>query len=164
MQFWGFSFFEMEIRKKFKINEENGMESWNLIEIQESSDIKVGIGGRVREASLLLVRFLSFFIEDQNGMKQGSKILELGSGTGLVSISLSKLGMDVYPSDLPKCLPLIKRNLELNQVQSKANCVSVDWEKEENPNELGELKGIEYVVAADPFTNLLNLRIFLDVF
>ncbi|TFJ85459.1 hypothetical protein NSK_002969 [Nannochloropsis salina CCMP1776] len=45
------------------------------------------------------------------GHFQGARVLELGSGTGLVGITLTLLGAQVVLTDLPAFLPLLRNNV-----------------------------------------------------
>jgi predicted nicotinamide N-methyase len=77
-----------------------------------------------------------------------SPILELGSGTGLVGITISLLGHDVTLTDLPEILPNLIKNKEINQIDS--DCLVLDWT---DPSSFIEKKGdIKYktIVVADP--------------
>ena len=77
------------------------------------------------------------------------EILELGAGTGLVGIALSKLGYEVVLTDLPEILDNLRKNVELNSVDSE--CYVLDWT---DPSSFVEIKGpdVKYttVVVADP--------------
>lgn len=86
-----------------------------------------GTGLNVWDGSLLL----SYFLEKNRHKVRNKSVLELGSGPGLVGISAAILGCkSVILSDLSYALPLMKRNVELNQHAMECNsvhCVEIDW-------------------------------------
>lgn len=91
-------------------------------------------------------------------------ILELGAGTGLVTIVLGLLGYRVVSTDLPEIVDNLTRNIELNQLEfvksspaekivtdSLVHVTSLDWRA---PNEFLDrtmcLNGYETVLLSDP--------------
>ncbi|GMM28409.1 S-adenosylmethionine-dependent methyltransferase [Martiniozyma asiatica (nom. inval.)] len=78
------------------------------------------------------------------------KILELGAGTGLVSIVLSRLGYEVCSTDLEEIIPNLTKNLELNDVNCKV--CELDWKK---PQEFTAKEGKwDCLLFADPVYSL----------
>lgn len=63
----------------------------------------------------------------------GVKVLECGSGTGIVGLGLAMLGADVTVSDYAPCMDLLHLNVELMNKRSvdrppvEVKCVEVDW-------------------------------------
>ncbi|KZP00955.1 hypothetical protein CALVIDRAFT_218196 [Calocera viscosa TUFC12733] len=56
-----------------------------------------------------------------------SHILELGSGTGLLSVLLSPLVRKYTATDIPPLLPLLGKNADSNQVSEKVAVEELDW-------------------------------------
>jgi len=71
-------------------------------------------GTSVWDASVVLANYISFNPQFSLGRLQGKRILELGSGCGLLGISLAKRGAHVELTDKPSVLPILRRNVELN--------------------------------------------------
>lgn len=69
------------------------------------------IGGIVAPGAPRLAEFVSCFPE---GFWKGKRVLELGAGTGLVSIVLAKLGASVTATDQPEVLENLKSCIEAN--------------------------------------------------
>eukprot|EP00697_Spironema_sp_BW2_P017694 gnl/Spiro4/9466_TR5012_c0_g1_i1.p1 gnl/Spiro4/9466_TR5012_c0_g1~~gnl/Spiro4/9466_TR5012_c0_g1_i1.p1 ORF type:complete len:336 (+),score=86.62 gnl/Spiro4/9466_TR5012_c0_g1_i1:67-1008(+) len=68
-------------------------------------------GASVWDAALLLIQYLQCF---PSGFWRGRRVLELGSGTGVVGIACAFLGADVTLSDQAQLLPLLQQNVFLN--------------------------------------------------
>ena len=73
---------------------------------------------------------------------RGARVLELGAGVGLVSMTLASLGARVVATEREIALPLLRRNVENNAVACRAaggecEVVALDW-----------------LAAADALTNL----------
>lgn len=61
------------------------------------------------------------------GHFRGKRVLELGAGTGAVSICLALLGADVVASDDGALLPLLRRNFALNGCDGERCCAALRW-------------------------------------
>jgi predicted nicotinamide N-methyase len=66
-------------------------------------------------------------------MLRNSHVLELGAGTGLLSIALSPLVREYTVTDIAALLPLIRKNLSLNfdgwPAKSNVSVEELDWER-----------------------------------
>lgn len=86
-------------------------------------------------------------------------ILELGAGTGLVTIALRMLSYKVVSTDLPEIIPNLSKNLQLNKLNSNSTVFErnddfithLDWrspneflDRMQNPN------GYQTVLLSDP--------------
>ena len=86
----------------------------------------LGIGGKLWDSSLILTKFLhqtssGHFLENR-------KLVELGSGTGLVGISLGllpSLPSSVILTDIEEVVPLIAANIKLNSILNCRNNTSI---------------------------------------
>eukprot|EP00656_Telonema_subtile_P005863 TRINITY_DN12683_c0_g1_i2.p1 TRINITY_DN12683_c0_g1~~TRINITY_DN12683_c0_g1_i2.p1 ORF type:complete len:222 (+),score=47.44 TRINITY_DN12683_c0_g1_i2:131-796(+) len=101
---------EMERHVQFQGNEVTVVEDRTAL--SEGST-----GGMVWDAGLVLCRYLAFYLEP--GSWQGKRVLELGSGTGLVGLCAAQLGGDVTVTDLPGMCPLLERNAAGSTVSVK---------------------------------------------
>ncbi len=96
-------------------------------------------GNRTWDGSIVLCKALekNYSMDDKSGSSLFSfglknlNVLELGSGTGLVSIAASYLGAaNSYGTDLKYCLPLLKHNIHLNRnnlVNKQIDAMELDW-------------------------------------
>jgi predicted nicotinamide N-methyase len=74
----------------------------------------LGIGGKIWDSTYVLLAYLSRL--ENIDIIRHRNILELGSGTGIAGIALSKLcPASVTLSDLPEISPLISENIDLNK-------------------------------------------------
>mmetsp|Transcript_8334 Transcript_8334/g.16470 ORF Transcript_8334/g.16470 Transcript_8334/m.16470 type:complete len:210 (-) Transcript_8334:1900-2529(-) len=102
----------------------------------------VGIGGTVWDAAMVLARFLA---SNQDAVFKGvTRVLELGSGTGLCGIAIAKLmpEIEVVITDQASHLGLINQNIEINAVPN-AKAEELDWL---NPRSLGHF---DLIVGSD---------------
>ncbi|CCM04185.1 uncharacterized protein FIBRA_06347 [Fibroporia radiculosa] len=94
---------------------------------------------------------------------QPRRIVELGAGTGIVSIALGALRSATHPSDegciittdLASAMPLLEHNIATNNAvypssSSHPNAVVLDWDEEQLPDEvLGVAGGFHAIIMAD---------------
>eukprot|EP00933_Yihiella_yeosuensis_P032408 TRINITY_DN26005_c0_g1_i2.p1 TRINITY_DN26005_c0_g1~~TRINITY_DN26005_c0_g1_i2.p1 ORF type:complete len:183 (+),score=16.09 TRINITY_DN26005_c0_g1_i2:132-680(+) len=77
----------------------------------------------------------------------GSSVIELGAGTGVVALTLAKLGASrvVLTDNEPELLPLMDYNIQQNALSSRASSCLLDW-----ANKSSYISGhFDLVVAAD---------------
>ncbi|KAI9980171.1 hypothetical protein PInf_026606 [Phytophthora infestans] len=77
----------------------------------------LGIGGKLWDSCLVLTRYLAARRE----ILFGKRVVELGSGLGLVGIFCSLLGARVTLTDLEEVTPLLDYNIHLNYPQEAAD-------------------------------------------
>eukprot|EP00467_Chlorarachnion_reptans_P002599 CAMPEP_0114520848 /NCGR_PEP_ID=MMETSP0109-20121206/19852_1 /TAXON_ID=29199 /ORGANISM="Chlorarachnion reptans, Strain CCCM449" /LENGTH=305 /DNA_ID=CAMNT_0001701875 /DNA_START=210 /DNA_END=1124 /DNA_ORIENTATION=- len=110
-----------------------------------------GTGYVIWDGSVVHAKYLEHSISSE---LKGAKVLELGSGTGLVGLAASLLGAEVWITDLPYTLPNMKKNVERNakSIEAKGgaiHAVALDWKKPEDALEYIPLKSIDFVLASD---------------
>lgn len=99
------------------------------------------VGVVVWDAALVLLFYLDKENQRQGGaFLRGRTIVELGAGTGVISISAATRGALVVASDLPDLVDLMKRNREENleaidSGNGKLKCLALDWTRD-LPSEL----------------------------
>ncbi|KAG2148071.1 putative methyltransferase-domain-containing protein [Suillus clintonianus] len=113
-----------------------------LVSISLKVDASHGCGGIAWPAGEVLSNYIAF---RGNGYLDGKKIVELGSGTGLVGLVAGALGGTVWITDQAPMLDIMQQNVTLNNLQS---CVSV---RELNWGEtlLSDMPPPELILAAD---------------
>jgi len=87
------------------------------------------------------------------------KILELGSGTGLIGITASILGINIIMTDLKEILPNILNNIEKNQdkIKGTIKVEELDWNY---PRIIDE--DINFIIAADPIYSDQHPKILVN--
>nr|GMC80106.1 protein N-lysine methyltransferase METTL21A [Ipomoea batatas] len=90
-----------------------------------------GVTGSVMwDSGVVLGKFLEHAVESGTVVLQGKKVVELGSGCGLVGCISALLGAQVILTDLPDRLRLLKKNVEANlygDVKGSATVTELTW-------------------------------------
>ncbi|GMR47946.1 hypothetical protein PMAYCL1PPCAC_18141, partial [Pristionchus mayeri] len=83
------------------------------------------VNGVVWDSALVAIYFLS----RNTHLVKGKQILDLGSGTGAVSVVCGVLGGNVIATDLPDRLDLIRENTLLNRekIEGDVQIEGLDW-------------------------------------
>jgi 2-polyprenyl-3-methyl-5-hydroxy-6-metoxy-1,4-benzoquinol methylase len=117
----------------------------NTLRIEQ--DVSGELGGTVWDASLMMLKFFESDLENfPLGHWRGKKVLELGSGTGVLSICLALLQADVVATDLEVLLPLMKKNFELNHCDPN-RCKVLRWGDDRAV--FGDEEKFDYIILAD---------------
>jgi predicted nicotinamide N-methyase len=88
-----------------------------------SSDDRWGIHSSVWEGGLALLAYLQ-----QHPVPKDTLIVDLGSGTGIVGLGLTKLGYTkVAVTDLQEALPLLDDNVQRNEVSDAVQVCNLTW-------------------------------------
>jgi len=110
-------------------------------------DFSGELGGTVWDASLVLIKYLENSSEFPPHFWERKRVLELGSGTGIISIACSLQGATVVASDRTLLLELIRANIIRNRVERQMTAVNLDWGDEKG---LSVLKPpFDVVIASD---------------
>jgi SAM-dependent methyltransferase len=154
-------------KREIKIFDELGNDPDNVVVINESSNMQMGTGTRVWECDIVLAKyFIKQYLADSKFTKKN--VLELGAGTGLLSVILASLGNNVYATDIPELVALMntnaKENIKTYENKGAVSVFALDWNYErEKIKEILLNKGIkqlDYVVAADVIFNSGQLDTF----
>lgn len=81
----------------------------------------------------------------------GARILELGSGTGLVGLSAAGMwDVPVLLTDLPEIMPNLQRNVDANRaiLKSRVDVAVLDWRDDAGGRR--ECEKFDVILAADP--------------
>jgi predicted nicotinamide N-methyase len=116
------------------------------VKVCQCPESQYGLGSTVWDAALVLCAFF----ESRTGRDclRNRKCIELGSGTGIVSIAASMLGpSEVIATDVDACIPFIRQNIGMN-FGAKCKAEPLDWTKhEEFTNQFSEY--FDWVICAD---------------
>ncbi|KZT74572.1 hypothetical protein DAEQUDRAFT_761413 [Daedalea quercina L-15889] len=99
-----------------------GHDLFDEITIELAVDASPGCGGVAWPAGEVLSRYIA-----RRGSLEGSTVLELGSGTGLVGLVAGKLGADVWITDQAPLLPIMQRNVAMNGLSSGVQVAEFSW-------------------------------------
>lgn len=116
-----------------------------LLEISQIEEGDTGVV--VWDAALVLAKYLELRKEDICG----KKIIELGSGTGVVGLAAATLGADVIVSDLEDNLQLMKQNISSNQeiISGDIKAEVLVWGDHLKIKKLTASEDFDFVLAAD---------------
>ncbi|KAJ1311289.1 hypothetical protein OPQ81_009787 [Rhizoctonia solani] len=105
-------------------------------------DAGPGCGGIAWPAGEVLSRYLA-----RRGSLVGQRVVELGSGTGLVGLVAGLLGAEeVVITDQEQLINIMKENIELNNLQSRVRASVLNWGEPMPPNLPSTVSAI---IAAD---------------
>lgn len=115
------------------------------VKVCQCPDSQYGLGSTVWDAALVMCAFLES--EPGRSMIRDAKCIELGSGTGIVSIVASTLGAEsAIATDVPACIPFIKQNIGMNADAKNCTSQSLDWTEE---LDLAHVGAFDWVLCAD---------------
>jgi len=109
--------FQTAVGTEFSIQQK----PWSTLGKSQTEDY----GSTVWTAAIALSRFLEHHYKDDLEMFSGKRVLELGAGTGLVSIVAASMGAHVTSTDQPACLGLLEQNA-MNAVVSLDGSIHVE--------------------------------------
>ena len=90
-------------------------------------DFKLRLAWQVWPAALALGHHLA--TQFPGGHWEGKRVLELGTGTGILGFLMSSLGADVILSDVAHALAVVEANIRVNKDRLRGRCaaLSLDW-------------------------------------
>ncbi|XP_068306538.1 uncharacterized protein [Pyrus communis] len=127
-----------------------------------------GVTGAVMwDSGVVLGKFLEHASDAELLPLQGKKVVELGSGCGLVGCIAALLGGQVVLTDLPDRLRLLRKNIEVNlrhgDMRGSAKVMEFTWgddpdpELTEPPPDLGkQLLGSDVIYSEEAVLDLLS--------
>ncbi|KAG9244371.1 putative methyltransferase-domain-containing protein [Calycina marina] len=95
--------------------------------LQLHEDLKSGCGGQLWPAGMVLAKHMLRY--HRTDLKE-ARILELGAGGGLVALGVAigcQLESPIYVTDQENMLPLMRRNIALNELESRAVPLVLNW-------------------------------------
>ncbi|KAL4443141.1 hypothetical protein ABPG74_002208 [Tetrahymena malaccensis] len=159
-----------EFLKEIKVDDDGEHSPDNIIKIYENSNFKLGTAGRIYDCSIILAKYLLRQNDLGNQKLRGKNILELGCGTGCLSLFLASQGANVVATDLKITQNFVEKNLQMNKElvdfhQGTVKFVALDWNEQEEKifqilkSDIGFQK-IDYIVASDTYFNSAMLNVF----
>ncbi|XP_006629367.1 EEF1A lysine methyltransferase 3 [Lepisosteus oculatus] len=127
------------------------------LRICQEFSASLGVAAPVWEAALCLCRYF----EEQQFDFAGRRVIELGSGTGIVGILAARLGAAVTLTDLPHALPQLQRNVSANQPSPcwphppSVRALSWGLDHAHFPSDWDLVLGADIVYARDTYPLLL---------
>ncbi|XP_057543125.1 uncharacterized protein LOC130821393 isoform X1 [Amaranthus tricolor] len=121
-----------------------------------SSLMTPGVTGAVMwDSGVVLGKFLENAVDSKRLLLQGKKVVELGSGCGLVGCIAALCGAQTILTDLPDRLRLLKKNVEANinsnDILGSASVCELTWGEDLDPQMLDLLP--DYVLGSDVIYN-----------
>jgi len=117
--------------------------------ISIKQDFSGELGGTVWDAALVLAKYFENTTVFPPGYFKGKRILELGSGTGLIGIVLALLGANVIVTDQQPLLKLMNHNILRNEIEKRATAEVLNWgEEDQHVN-----SPFDVIVACDVIAN-----------
>ncbi|KAJ8658874.1 hypothetical protein O0I10_005256 [Lichtheimia ornata] len=99
--------------------------------IELAQDLSGGCGGKIWEAAGVMVDYMLWKQNQTQGLfLQGKKVLELGSGTGLVGLAVAKGCANVDTMVITDQIPmmhLMSQNITLNKLDGRVQAKILDW-------------------------------------
>ncbi|KAK4800238.1 hypothetical protein SAY86_025603 [Trapa natans] len=114
-----------------------------------------GVTGAVMwDSGVVLGKFLEHAVDSRKLVLQGKKVVELGSGCGLVGCIAALLGANTILTDLPDRIRLLKKNVETNirrGVRGSATVRELTWGYDPDVELIEPLP--DYVLGSDVIYN-----------
>ncbi|GAB4834664.1 hypothetical protein Ancab_032927 [Ancistrocladus abbreviatus] len=129
-----------------------------LDDLYDSLTGRVLTGSWVWNSAFLLADYISTQSQHHEFNVQGKIVLELGAGsTGLPGLTASLLGASrVILTDIAMLLPGLRHNVEANGLGDRIEVCELVWGSDELPNQLSELKRVDWVLMSDVFYDQLE--------
>ncbi|GCB77249.1 EEF1A lysine methyltransferase 3-like [Scyliorhinus torazame] len=105
------------------------------------------------------------YFQDEKFDFTGKKVLELGSGTGIVGILTVLLGGDVTMTDRPRILSQIEHNVDANvpaesRARSKISALAWGTDQDKYPTDFDFILGSDLVYSPSQFPDLLQTLLY----
>ncbi|KAI9026440.1 putative methyltransferase-domain-containing protein [Phycomyces nitens] len=100
----------------------------NPIHLQQ--DLSGGCGGKTWEAADVMIEYLLWKKTQSESLFDGKRILDLGSGTGLVGLAVASAfpgAQNMTLTDQIPMMELMKQNIILNGLEEKVDTQLLDW-------------------------------------
>ncbi|KAG4380629.1 hypothetical protein JHK82_045539 [Glycine max] len=103
------------------------------------------------DSGVVLGKFLEHAVNSGMLVLQGKKIVELGSGCGLVGCIAALLGSEVIVTDLPDRLRLLRKNIETNMkhvsLRGSVTATELTWGEDPDPELIDPTP--DFVIGSD---------------
>lgn len=136
------------------------------IEIHEPSLTADNLGWKTWGSSFILSQKLIDLINTLD-FSSISRVLELGSGTGLAGISWlskclelnGKINFEMFLTDLPEIVPNLQKNVEINSLREYASVGVLDWTA---PANFSDSK-FDIIIISDPIYSPNHPQLVVDM-
>ncbi|GCB77252.1 EEF1A lysine methyltransferase 3-like [Scyliorhinus torazame] len=127
------------------------------LKIARSTSHNLGVSAYVWDAGIALCRYL----EKENISFTGKKVIELGSGTGIVGILATLLGGNVTLTDQPQILHQIEHNISINvpfACRHRLNVRPLAWGEDHTkfPTDYDFILGSDLVYSSVYYSSLIR--------
>ncbi|XP_067894311.1 EEF1A lysine methyltransferase 3-like [Heterodontus francisci] len=132
------------------------------LRIARNTSANLGVSAYVWDAGIALCRYF----EKENISFTGKKVIELGSGTGIVGILATLLGGNVTLTDQPNILQQIEYNVATNipsACRHRLNVRPLTWGEDHTkfPNEYDFILGSDLVYSSVSYSSLIRTLHYL---
>ncbi|XP_076841409.1 EEF1A lysine methyltransferase 3-like [Brachyhypopomus gauderio] len=132
--------------------------------INQSFSASLGVAASVWDAAIHLCKFF----EKTSLELSGKRVIELGAGTGFVSILAARLGACVTITDLPLVIPQAVRNIEVNTPSTgwpseAPSVLPLSWGKDQEnfSSDWDLVLGTDIIYLPETFPLLLDTLVHL---
>ncbi|XP_078089375.1 EEF1A lysine methyltransferase 3-like [Mustelus asterias] len=152
----------LDVNPSFELEEKSYEFSGHHLKISMFKGAYLGVSAFIWEPGLVLCRYF----ENENIDFIGKKVLELGSGTGIVGILAVLLGGNVTLTDRPYVLKQIEYNVLANvplTSRHRSNICALAWGDDQNnfSNDFDFILGSDIVYNPTQFQGLLQTLLHL---
>jgi len=97
----------------------------HLVHNVEHHEEKTGL--KIWDSSIALAKYLEKLERENKGKIQGKRIIELGSGCGLVGIIAGRLGANVVLTEVGLLVDQLSQNVKANNLESSVQARELFW-------------------------------------
>lgn len=128
------------------------------LQISEDGGFDAGCGGKLWVAGKLLAMYLINYHDQIKSLSvPNGNIIELGSGTGVVGLSLGLLlqnhhplvGSHIHLTDLNQVIPILSQNITLNKLAGVCDAQELDWFDTNTPLFMDGQGKVDLILLAD---------------
>ncbi|XP_078419419.1 EEF1A lysine methyltransferase 3-like [Cetorhinus maximus] len=146
----------------YYINQDNYEFCGYNLKIARNTSANLGVSAYVWDAGIALCRYF----EKENINFTGKKLIELGSGTGIVGILAALLGGNVTLTDQPNILQQIEYNISANipsACRHRLNVRPLTWGEDHTnfPNDYDFILGSDLVYSSVYYSSLIRTLHYL---
>jgi predicted nicotinamide N-methyase len=121
------------------------------------------LGGHLWDAAFAMCHFLCEYFRSSQTFFISKRVLELGSGCGLVGLCAAFLGADITMTDMADIVPTLLANVNRNLKQESgiANVEELDWQNDAALHSIKNKKRWDIILATDVLYSPSCFELFL---